>query len=592
MSAIRVREIVWVWVGLFGVACAEPAALRVEVEVHEPGLEALRVAVLRDPDKARVEELACTFPAGQKADRDCELSDGTGRWEGGLEKLVFWLYGEPKTELFVSAAGLRDADSVMVTTSTETRARLPDDPGEEAVLSLSLFARTRIHEQCSAEIPVMGGNFDRSALTLADVVGDSEERTEIIAASGSSLGIFGFVRAGDDCAVVAPPNYLDNFPSCVSLDNSLIAGKKDDSGTRILAAVCNAGNPLIGAATISGAGTPLFETLSSTVSRPVLSRPVLADLDGDHVKEIYLYTAARRALELVRWEPGENRFSRLPLTNLTPFTPNNPALFDGPLVVHDPRNQRDVLIIAGYPGGIGVVTGGASLRYQWVQPEPNPPSMAASAVVLSDERELVVQVAAMYGGRELRVTVLEGLDQVWNVRENYSLLADNDLETRVERDVRPAIGDIDGSGQLVAVTVQAGVAFVFPLVREAKVRTMPAWSGSGISGVQSVLLANIDGAPGAEIVAFDSTSNLIHAINSAGQPLDGWPLEAPAGGALRVAVGDLDAPGEGERDLEVVTLSQQRIQVFSLGPGSYDAEDTWWPLIYADSAARATTKAR
>jgi hypothetical protein len=572
-------------------ACAEPAALRVEIEVREPGLQALRVAVVSDPDKGRVSELSCTFTAGERADKDCELSDGTGVWGGGLETLSFWLYGAPKTELSVSAAGLRDAGSPVVSTSTETRAALPDEPGDEAVLNLSLVARTRIHDECGGEIPTMGGgNLDRSTLAIADLVDDAGGQPEILVTSGNSLAFFQFHRLNGKCVPLPPPNYPERFQSCVYLENSMVAGRRDDSGKKMFGGACLNGNVLISAGSISASGSPNLETYSSTTARPVLSRPVLADLDGDHVKELYFLTVTRRVLELIRWSPEQRSLARLELSGLAPFTPNNPALHGGPLVVHDPRNQRDVLIIAGYPGGIGIVTGGMNWRYQWVQDEPNAPSMGASAVVVSDAQELVVKVAVLYGGRELRVTVLEGLAPEWNVRDNFSLLGNNDFDTRVERDTRLALGDIDGSGTLVAITVQEGEAIIYPLEEGAKVRTLPVWSGSAISGVQSVLLANVDGMPGAEIIAFDSTNNLIHAVNFSGAPLDGWPLEAPAGGQLRVALADLDPPDAPERDLEVIALSQQSLQIFSLGPGSYDPKDSDWPMIFADSAARGSIK--
>ena len=48
-------------------ACADPAVLRVELEVREPGLGAVQITAVREPEGARATVLSCLLPAGEEA---------------------------------------------------------------------------------------------------------------------------------------------------------------------------------------------------------------------------------------------------------------------------------------------------------------------------------------------------------------------------------------------------------------------------------------------------------------------------------------------------------------------------------------------
>lgn len=566
-------------------ACAEPASIRVTVDVREQDLAALRIAVAREGNSADKSLLACTFPAGEKAELGCLLEDGSSRWDGGASPLSFILYGRPGTKLVVGAAGLRELDSTTVATSTEASVEVPEE-GTEIELELVLVARSSSHASCTYEI-VATGSDNRTSVTAFDLLRDPSARPELIATSGSGLAILQYRPVGEGCGIFPAENLPDNLGSCQIQENSLVAGRSEITGERMVAGIC--GGPQDTQLRLQLISTPLSDTprtATAALPRSSFSRLAVADLNGDERSELYSLRATRPLSMAIQRNGGPVESSFIArMEGLSPFMPQAPVTFGGPLVVRE-RSGRDALIIAGYNGGISVVTAASGMaNYQYLQPEQNPPTMGAAAAVVEDDTYVKLLVAVLYG-RELRVTELLGLDQTWMVGETWSSTAPNELTVLTDRDVRLAIGDLEGNGQLSAVTVHEGTAIIFPLQKNATVRSYYMWGPSGTSDVQTVLLANVDGMPGADIIAYGVASGSIYAINGEGRALDGWPLSAREGTGLRVVLAELDSPNAPVKNMEVVTLSGRIVQVFSLGPGSYDPQETAWPMRDGGPGAR------
>jgi hypothetical protein len=330
--------------------------------------------------------------------------------------------------------------------------------------------------------------------------------------------------------------------------------------------------------------------LGGTTTINQVSRPVLADLNGDGSGEIVVLTATS-GLALIRWIPGamppvRNRVSLAPA--LSPYNGGTPVT-NGPIVVpvRVRSSVQDALIVAGYPGGIAVVAGNPP-QVRLMHVEPRIPAMSAAASIVEQSDTTRVVVATLYGDRSMTFTTLQSSNGAWTVVDSYTHETPMDVELAVTRDVRIAFGDIDGNDGPEAVIVHNGLAIIYPLDRNATPFVLDVWKGS-IDGVQYALLANVDGKPGAEIIAFDPRSPFLHGIDREGRTLDGWDpsVQALDGGQLRVLVTDLDprTSGSAVGDLEIVTLSNQRLEVLVLGPGSYDLRATPWPQSYRDSRA-------
>lgn len=147
---------------------------------------------------------------------------------------------------------------------------------------------------------------------------------------------------------------------------------------------------------------------------------------------------------------------------------------------------------------------------------------------------------------------------------------------------RPAWGSVDEGNELDLFVMQDGILFRSAVSGSPDSEPVDVWQGSA-SGAQPVLLANINGRSGVEVLSYSPASSQVRV-----QPVDGssavngWPLDFQniQTGSRQVLVADLDGPLPGEtlRDLEVVMMGDTRLEVHVLGPGSYEPEGMAWPV--------------
>lgn len=579
MSVMRGSSLVpFALVGTVLLACEVPSSLRIDVLVREPELRTIRLHVTRDPSGASERIATCVLHPGERPEAGCPLEGGSERWEGGSE-LGFLVYGRPSTALEIVLEGWRVRDTTgPAATATSARISLPEAPGMQQRLSLDLASRTSARFRCTAEITAAGN--DRSAITIAPA-----ETSHLLATSAGVFSLLRYERGVGTCSLTEISRIE---AQCSVQANGVVVSPVEARGGVTFAASCaNVRDPgeVQLFAGLADQNRPTA-TLRLPGSANQLSKPALADLDGDGLFEVFVLTSTG-GMALIEWQPASSssQRTRIPLPGLAAF--NNGAVTLGPIVVPLRTNTgartQDVLLIAGYPGGIGIVFGSPP-QFRLVHADARAPLMSSGVTVMQESGAVRITVATLYTQGSMSFTTLIGGNRGWRERETFSVETPAGTPISAARDVRIAFGDLDGSGRTVAVIAQNGKIIAYPLEQDAVPIVRDAW-GSEISGVQSVLLANIDGAPGAEMLVFDPASPFVHAIDGSGRVLDGWPIVAIEGGALRTLVSDLDAAASDPEpgDLEVVSLSQGLVQVTVLGPGSYDPEATPWPLVFRDS---------
>ena len=122
----------------------------------------------------------------------------------------------------------------------------------------------------------------------------------------------------------------------------------------------------------------------------------------------------------------------------------------------------------------------------------------------------------------------------------------------------PAIGDIDGDGY-PEVIIGNNLMYAWhhdgQEVRDGdgQPSTFGVFAAVGSDFIGPPALANLDGAPGLEIIAAAYTSREVYVFDGAGNVLAGWPQATVDQVRASVAVGDVDGDG----DLEIVAVDQE-----------------------------------
>lgn len=122
----------------------------------------------------------------------------------------------------------------------------------------------------------------------------------------------------------------------------------------------------------------------------------------------------------------------------------------------------------------------------------------------------------------------------------------------------PAMGDIDGDGDLEVVTAaRALYAWHHDGTEVADGDSNPYTTGILSAALDAngsaVTLAALDGVAGLDIVVTDSGNDRVHCLDHTGAPLGGWPRQA--GGRLRSAPVIADLDGDGSWEVIVVDLT-------------------------------------
>lgn len=571
-------------------ACAEPASVRVEVETREPTVE--RTALSIRSSSVQVEcEIA-------NADSPCPFEAPSAEWTAG-DPFSFILYGDPDEMLEVEVFGLNAAGQAA--SSAREEMQLPAGAGQQETVEMVLKARTEVHGSCQVQLGSMIGMAEgRDALGTIDVDGDG--LLEIVIVARDATSIVRFSPDAEECLAVerGPDLACALRPTDLAVGNVL----SDTAGQQEVVAVCEADSRDQGAqlrvARIDGPSLRQVKFLRRTLPVPLVqvSNPVLVDLEGDGVAEVAVIHStsaddgtSRAPLQLLIWKPDVDQAITIPLENLGADA-NVRLLAFGPLVLPLPGSDREGLVITGYLNQTFLkqnfdATSGALGAGVGVGSSPIGPSLTSRLDEMGIARAVLVSVfpsVLPQGVRNtLRFIQVGGSTNPQELNWSYGLPSSLSLSEQ-PINVRIAIGDLRGQGERSAVIAHNGNAFVFPVAPGREPAVFPI-TDQPVNATMRVLLANLDGRAGAEVIAFNPDVARIDAIDGTGETPVGWPLTAGGEGAdNRVILEDLDRDGRAE----VIVFSLGRVEVFSLGPGSYDPDAMPWPYPLRDQRLTAS----
>ena len=569
------------------IACAEPAALDVVVDVNASSLEDIRLLVRQGglDGEAFVD---CRLPNGAAAAGACGLEGGTGGWTEP-ERLSFVLFGDPGTAVGIELDGFRDGRSV---TATRAEARLPARDAERRTLPLALFDRTEERYRCAVDLAPAPGALetsaeaaDQTALAIADVVPTTPGLEPLLAVDGDLIAAV-FSRGDDACSlrtlVLRDPEAdisdpFDDDRWCLVQPGSLAVGASDIDGARVLASLCArsvSGGARLKVAMLAGVAIDV-RTIDLGVPLTQVSMPALADLDGDGALEVH--TLVQEAVDggggTVRVLSAEPRTGRSAVSTIGVFgaiAVGQPAL--PPMVVDGPGGGQR-LLIAGYAGPVGVFDGA---DFQRLVSAGTRGSRGPVVLQAADSEALLQEVR----GRTIVSTLImpgAGGGFVASVTGTAAV----PQPILPEPSVRLSVGVSDDLRAVISL-LHDGTALGWTLQPTIAIRER---TGAGPPGSEALLLhVNLDGEPGTEWVTYARDSSTVRAIDAAGRPLVGWPLTLTGeSGTRRVALTDLEAltrpDSRALRSAEVVALTYRRFEVITLGAGSYDQAQWPWPSV-------------
>jgi hypothetical protein len=549
-------------------ACADPGSLRVRSEVT-PEIAAVSVTVFRSGRSSPIIE--CRFEGDGTESGRCPFEERAEPWQRGAA-IDFVLYGDPGIALEVALEGFDDLG--VSVTSTRAFATLTSGGADRTPLSFRLEKppeppvkkRTEVHRRCEVTLPESAGQRDQTAMMLIDEGGDG--KLEIVAVTPRRMSFIRYASSEDGCTLTEAETRLS--PQCARA-HALAAGEIDPlrPGDEIVAACSprNMGGYKLRALAARPDGQ-LEELASVDLDVMVagqVTRPVLFDANADGNLELALLAARTSTIvELVLWRPAPG--ARLQRYRLPSIMPNaNGNITHAPIVL--PRlDGADNLFVVGNRGG--------SALYD--------PSMDQVFSRAGNAAASALDPALAWPGREgVPVLVLaNGSAALVNfipLPMGMARSATTSLRVVGSQEIAIAIGDVDGSGANSAVWAADDRVAIAKVAVGGATDEIPLEAGFG--GPMLVLLANLDGEPGSEIVAFGPTSDKLQAIDHRGRALDGWPIRAgTAGTPNRLALADLDGDGSAE----VLVLSFDRMTVLSLGAGSWDRDAAPWPLPFRD----------
>ena len=576
-------------------ACADPSSIEVRVAIRDLDLEAVALVVGVGDAEENAPFIDCVAPADDAPTGTCPFEGGDGRWTDP-DALSFVVYGEPDTPIAIAIDGLRMGRSV---TATRAYTALPDNEGERRILDLALLSRTSERSRCDVEIPAASVPgpvpADANALSVFEVVQNRAAR-EVVASANGNLAYGILARTDDECEIRLQPfagttqcSGREPVSWCHVRAGAMAVGPQQGEAPRTLVgAVCASPFQLAAAYLAPRCAEVRVAPVPAAYALADVSDPVVLDVDADGDFEVVVTALDRTAtapgdpapMAMLVWHP--ERADGLEVIRLGATRATTPF---APLVVPT-RGRPPVLVIVAQTPALGLFVDGV---YREAPGVAAGPLMRAPALVAGVEAPGVVRVTED-AVQMIRLVAERG---GWRseLRFEHPLLA----PLTPDLDVRVAIGKLDAEGPVSAVLVDEGDLHAYPLEADrASVRRM-LWGKGVASGAQYALLANVDGAPGAEVLSFSRYAPRLAASALDGRPLEGWPITMTSQtGRRHVVVTDLDGPVDGQeesialRDIELVTLSDDRLGILTLGPGSYDRTQTPWPMVDRDPLGAAT----
>lgn len=584
------------WAAWAAVACSSPATLKVTVSSAEPGISAIRVEVRPPQGLASADYVDCTFARGRRSGPSCPFADSRREWQGcgagGCDPLIFLLTGPDRAEVEVLARGQNDSGVTL--TSTAVTGSLPSS-GHETTLAVALPVGR--FPSCSAKLDTARVSANETfVLPVPGPAGGFELLT--IAAGFQAL--WSYAPAPGGCTLTRRLQQ----PTCAlgQAPNGVLVGHVLGPTTLDVVALCSAnGVSQINVAPLEATATRNLAHPAATLPLPASARygaPILADFDGNGLLSVVFLSQDPGAsdLSLQIWSPSGAGTSTVVAL---------PGVANG-VNTTSVQNSPMVRPIAGTGGGTAgaregiIVSGFLNVSALYDKAGGLTTIRAASRNVRSD----FAVSAATVGGEHVFIDRLVIRPTDATPRFESDVVGVADRATRrttipigqvpptglpAARTIHAAIGDVAGDGTRTAVVGDGVQIELLPIPVTGTVavgRMLPPLTDQPLIGGLTVLLANIDQRPGADIIAFNAGANLIFGVDHTGAPLPLFPITVPLSNAqLRVAIEDLDRDGSAE----LAVLEFDALNVFSLGPRSYDAATTPWPVVGGDARSTATS---
>lgn len=521
---------------LLALGCAPGGAVRVEVAID--GLSPEAVGIRAREQGAVAWRLDCLLSSDGTG--TCPFEGGDALWSGGAS-LAFLLEGRTDATLEVEVTALRGGEAI---DRAAGRAVIP--ASGPRVLSLSLRPPSVPRRRCGVELPVVEPAAGATATGLTLRRG-ADGRAEAFVYARGGLFRLRYTAPPEDtgrCALEAERVPLTRPCASSIRENVLAAGEVDArlAGPELVLACARS--------VLSVNPDSKREEEATERDAELRTGPVLARLEDGPAQVLFVSGPS-----WVRWTPTNGA------TQAEAVLLRGAATALRQLVMR--RRDRADLALLVVLGGAGAVP---QVGFLW--------STGAPRQIGGDGERLPVSATP---ASPLH-TYLVGMNAERFVR--FTLYPDADPPT-LTPDGRfelgpPVIGDVTGDGRSSALRL-AGGQLQFA---DADLETDPVTTRQpeGLTLTESDLrLANLDGRPGAEILAFDAAGVRVWAFDASGGAMPGFPLdvlEVDGTSALRLAVTDLDGDGT----VELVAISGPQVGVVSLGHGSYDADHMPWPM--------------
>jgi hypothetical protein len=604
---------------LFG--CSGPASMKITLAINEPRVVTVEIEARPTGDTASMDILDCQFlapaagatlgtrksgtsPSSAKCTLDASMTEWTGCTKGQCAPISFIIYGSAGKKFTIAASGI-DAQGTAITAVSKDETLPPSGEVPDTVtLPVATFP------SCSYAINGLGDATNGESF-VAPVPSTTPGQLEIYAVTGKLAGLWSYAPKGSGCALTQ----MATAPACAIQPNtngpnqSVVVGNVAGDGALESVAMCSIASPNGYSFVVAPLQPSMMNNLSNSAMKLVLgaharaSTPVLADIGGTGKKAIVMLTQSSLLvgdLSLKIWMPdvvGTSSVTTIPLTGITNTIntgntaqqlPFSPIVYP---VAMGPMTMREGLLITGYEGGYASwdqIGGTVTALFAPMSGKARRSEFAPSLTKRSDGSLIFVERLGLLTTQtppQIQMDFGEFMTRKVT-RTTYTITTPPVAPYAAARQTRIAIGDVNGDGSRIAVMGENAQIFLFPIGASGSMGTATVLPNpittAGLTGGLTILLANLDGQTGLDIIAYNQGAAQIYAVDRKGNSLPGFPLTADiSDNTLRVALADLDGDGA----MELLTLVYNTLKVYTLGPGSYHKAATPWPLPYRDLAA-------
>lgn len=580
---------------LLFIGCAEPASLEVRVKVEVGATDLDKVSALTVRVRTEAGALVdCRLPKTGGNEGTCPFEAGDGQWDGAGD-LRFVLYGDPDTAATVMVGAEHEGRTL---TATISQVVLPSVAGARQVFDLILEEPATPQRGCSMFV---AGGLIQAAVHLPSLSAELGPRALLVSA-GTTLKRVWYESTNNTCKLTVTPVVDTETPEtvgatwCKLRPGSLVVRRQElPTPHHVVAGICEGRIEPMMATRFAVVMAKLGPARNVEIRKKVIegrrgapSNPVLADTDGDGQLELILLSwLGNRWVDLRRYaleagavsvlaETGTSATTLVDLAGPRPEAALYPLYPFPPIVLPSPeRASAETLVFVGYGGAAQysdkrVLAFGAG-TYVADRESLGPP------VGYRLNRAQFAVVSRPRGCKVARARLV-ARDGRWQLQEADVVPISECRDAGLGRSVAAVTVGLGNGASAASVALSVG-GRIYEANLEQSVDFEVSSATIPPASQAKLLAANIDGVAGAEQMTFrlltDGKIELGGVENTRG-----WPLFLEGTGLGQYILGDLDGVADAEfglRDLEIMSLSGRRLQVISLGLGSYDAQGLDWP---------------